>query len=143
MRVLLRRDTFGGKRNLILRVGATRNQGSEGASPRKGGCGIGRERQTTDPKRTTSLEAKSKLDCTFRCPEVGEYPWFGTLGRLSAQLGAMNVTDIRQSQRLSKGVLVEMLVGTFRFPPEGGRPTRLHRASCMFGRHSAAAFRRT
>ena len=32
-----------------------------------------------------------------------------------------------------------MRVETFRFPPDDGRPTRLRRASCMFGRHSAAA----
>ena len=161
MRLLLRRDAFGGTRNLTLRGGAARNQilpcapknlkeppdepglRASGPAPRKGGCGIGWKRHTTDPKRTTSLEAKRKLDCTFRRPEVGEYPWLGTLGRFSAQLGAMNVTDIRRSQRLSKGVLIEMRVETFRFPPDGGRPTRLHRTSCMFGRHSAAAFRRT
>ena len=111
MRVLLRRDAFGGKRNLKLRGDATRippcapknlkeppdepGLRASGPVPRKGGCGIGRERRTTDPKRTTSLEAKRKLDCTFRRPEVGEYPWLGTLGRFSAQLGAMNVTDIR------------------------------------------------
>ena len=161
MRVLLRRDAFGGTRNLILRGGAARNQIlpcapknlqeppdepgllASGPAPRKGECGIGWKRHITDPKRTTSLEAKRKLDCTFRCPEVGEYPWLGTPGRLSAQLGAMNVTDIHRSQRLSKGVLIEMRVETSCFSTDDGRPTRLHRASRMFARHSAAAFRRT
>ena len=77
----------------------------------------------TCPNRTTGFGRTRILDCTFRCPEVGEYPWLGTPSRLPAQLGAMNVIDIRRSQRPSKGVLIKMRVETFCFPPDGGRPT--------------------